>query len=242
MKKTKVVYILSSDQNYGAPKSLVDLILNLKQHHNIYPIVITCTKGNVNEICNKNNIENYCIDYDAFMIVGGSNLFRKVVKRALYGYYFLKYKIKNYFSIKKIEKIIDFNEVNLIHTNINRIDIGAYLSKKYNIQHIWHIREFGKEDYNCISLRTNYIKYMNSNPNNTFIAISEAIKKKWVDLGLNDEKVKVVYNGINLDNIENREENKIEGKIKIIFAGLISENKGQLQLIKAISQWKTAIY
>ena len=30
------------------------------------------------------------------------------------------------------------------------IDIGAKIDNKLNVSHIWHIREFGDEDYNLI--------------------------------------------------------------------------------------------
>lgn len=233
MKKRRILYILSSDHKYGAPKSFMELLLRLKNDYNIIPVVLTCTYGRINEFCNQNNIENYYIKYEAFMIVGGSNIFRKICKRLFLPYLILKYKIKNFFALKKIEKKIDFKKIDLIHTNINRINIGDYFSKKYNIKHIWHIREFGKEDYNCISLENNYIRKMNTS-NNYFIAISNAVKKAWADKGISSNKIKVIYNGIDVDKIEFRQKNEIKDNIKIVFAALISETKGQIQLIKAI--------
>lgn len=234
MKKT-VLYFLSSDHNYGAPKSLMELITYLKEYEDIEPIVITCTHGKVNDYCNDMGIENYCVKYREFMIVGGSNLFRKIVKRLLMPFYLLRYRITNNFAKKKIDKIINFKRVDIIHTNINRVNIGSYFSKKYKIPHVWHIREFGQEDYNCISLEYNYIKKMN-NSNSQFIAISNIVKESWENKGLNSDKIVTIYNGIDNKKILSKNVYKKDSIYKVIFAGLISETKGQIQLIDAISK------
>lgn len=231
----KVVYIPDVGENYGAATSFKELVITMKDKHNVTPIVLTSKKSEMYKEFKKNNIEVYAIGHKAFFVSKGSTLIRKIIKVILFPYYYMEYKISNFFAIKKAEKNIDFSSVDIIHTNVNRNDIGALLAKKYSIKHIWHIREFGKEDYDCYSLRKSYINFMNKNTD-LFIAISRAVAKAWGNRGLDSSKMKVVYNGVDTNrfkkNVNIRNNNK---KINIVMSGAITPNKGQIQAIKAIS-------
>ena len=46
----KVLYITDRDDKFGAPKSMIEMILNLRKKYNIEPIVITSVKNNINKI------------------------------------------------------------------------------------------------------------------------------------------------------------------------------------------------
>ena len=233
----KIVYIPDVGETYGAATSFKELVLTMRSEYNIIPIVLTSKKGKMYEEFKKNNIEVYAIGHKAFFVSKGSTILRKVVKTLLFPYYYIDYKISNYFAIKKAENKIDFSQIDMIHTNVNRNDIGAILARKYCKRHIWHIREFGKEDYDCYSLRRNYIKFMNENTD-LFIAISNAVSQSWTSKGLDINKIKVIYNGVDTNrfksNIKSHSNQKNEN-IKIIMSGAITPSKGQIQAIKALS-------
>ena len=36
---------------------------------------------------------------------------------------------------------IDFSTIDIVHSNTNRQDIGAFIARKHNIKHVWHVRE-----------------------------------------------------------------------------------------------------
>lgn len=232
----KVIYVSNKGETGGAARSQMAMIETLVEKHGIEPIVLTYSKGKLSELCDELGIENYPIAYEPFMIGGGSTLTIKIAKRLLLPYYVLKRKMKNYLALKQCEKLVDLKQVDLVHTNTNRDDFGAILAKKYNIPHIWHIREFGDKDYECIFLRRNAIKYMNS-VKGCYIAISQAVKDAWIKKGLNERDIKLVYNGIDkaLYDTTSFHDNKRE-KMRIIFTGTIYENKGQIQALKAIEQ------
>lgn len=232
--KIRVLYVPSSDDKYGAPKSMMELVKNLKERHGIEPLLLVCSEGLITKWCKENNIEYYILNQPAFMVVGGSNTFRKIVKHSLYPILKLKYMINYKKAKKNIEEIMNNKQIDIIHTNVNRIDIGAYYALKHNIPHIWHLREFGKEDYNCMYLRRDAISFMNKSATRC-IAISNAVKKAWVEKGLDNRKLEIIYNGIDLSKFSNTYVEKGEKeKIEIVFAGIISETKGQIYLIKAI--------
>ena len=232
----RVLYIPSGDDKYGAPKSMMELVGNLSERHNIEPIIMTCKKGLINEWSDKHGFENYVLGQGSFMVVGGSNWFRKTVKHGMYPYLKYKYEMEDMYARQRIEKLIGNKRIDLIHTNVNRVDIGGYYSLGHEVPHVWHLREFGKEDYNCMFLRRDAVDFMNKS-STMFVAISNAVKQAWIDKGLEEKKIKVIYNGIDLSNYPKEIPERVNtqlGPLKIVFAGIISETKGQYQLIKAI--------
>ena len=234
----KVVYIPDVGETYGAATSFKELVLTMKENYNVVPIVLTSKKARMYEEFKKSGIEVYSIGHKAFLISKGSTFIRKIIKTFLFPFFYVDYKLSNYFAVKKIEKTVDFSKVDLIHTNVNRNDIGAILAKRHSISHVWHIREFGDEDYDCYSLRKKYIDFMNANAS-LFIAISKAVSKKWIKKGLNANKVRVIYNGVDTNrfHIKAYKNNKLEDQetINIIMSGAITPSKGQIQAIKALS-------
>lgn len=232
----RVLFIPSGDDKYGAPKSMMELVGNLKRRHGIEPVIMTCSYGKINDWCKENKIESYVLGQSAFMVVGGSNLLRKIVKHSMYPYLRYRYLEENKKARKRIEELLKNKEIDIVHTNVNRIDVGGYYAQAHNIPHLMHLREFGREDYNCMYLRSDAIDFMNKTTIQ-FIAISNAVKKAWIQKGLDENKIDVIYNGIDFTKFptELPVRAKEEGAVLMIaFAGIISETKGQIQLIKAV--------
>ena len=229
-----VLYISDGSDKFGAPKALIEILKEIKEKkYDINPIVLTSKYNGVNKFCEENNIENYVTKQPSFMMTKKENFLKFIVKFVIK---FIRYIVFSKISIHEVEKKIDLTKIDLIHTNTTIINLGAELSKKYKIKHYWHIREFGQKDYDFISFKRNYINYMNKYTYK-FFAISDAIKKCWIDKGIEKKKIQLLYDGIDLSDIEYKNEtNNIPAdKIKIVFSGYISENKGQIQAIQALS-------
>ena len=231
----KVVYIANKNEKGGAFYSLMEMVLTLRDEHGVEPVILTQGENKLTEFCKKNGIETYAVGHDPFMLYKGSTLPRKTVKFILRPYYGVRRRKRFESAIKKAEEKIDFSKVDLIHTNVNRDDIGQELSLKYNIPHIWHIREFSDKDYDCAFLRKNSIEYMNG-INGYFVAISDAVKNVWVNKGLDSGRIKRIYNGIDLKRFDRNIQHDFSGEdLHFIFTGTICSTKGQAQAIKAIS-------
>lgn len=216
----RVLYVLSRDDKYGAPRALIEMVLTLKEKHNVEPIILTPAKNKINEQCDKLNIENYHIPYGTAMKIK-KDYFNNILR-------WLLFKYGNIFSLRKISKKIDMNKIDLIHTNNSVIDFGYRLSKKHNIKHIFHIREFADLDFNYYPFDKNNIKYMNNSDN---IAISKVINNHWEKK--NVKNLNIIYDGIDLDTIEPKKKYST-GKIKFIFMGSLCEGKGQMDFLNAI--------
>lgn len=227
----KVLYITNNDDKLGGAKALMEIVLEMKKKNYAEPIVLTPKHNKVNEFCDNHNIENYSTKHYCFMFVKSNNKLEYFIK---YIPRFIKYKVCNKIAMRKIKNKIDLKSIECIHTNTSIVDIGAVIARKYKIKHIWHIREFGNEDFNFVSYRRNYIDFMNEN-SNVLVVISNAVKKVWIEKGLKHEKVELIYDGIDVSDIKTREKKSNSKKMKILFSGAITENKGQKCLIEALS-------
>ena len=225
----RILYITNDDDRLGGAKALMEIIIEMKKE-NIEPVVVTPKFNGINEFCNKNDIENYVTKHQCFMYVKSNNLIKGIIK---YIPRWIRYKICNIIAIKKIEKNVDLNNIDYVHTNTSIIDVGALIAKKYKIKHIWHIREFGDKDFNLVSYRKNYIKFFNHN-SYKMLAISNAVKNVWINKGIDPNKIQLLYDGIDISDIKLRNRKICNKKIKIIFSGAITPNKGQEHLIKAL--------
>lgn len=235
----KVLYISDPVLVGGATKSLKELTTYLATYYNLD---ITICFSEENEIASELELYGIKCIYDNHMaamevepnLPNLYRFYRRLIKRKLV------FAINTRKSIKKIESQIDVSEYDLIHTNSARNIIGCILAKKYHIPHIMHIREFGKEDFNCWYLKSNYFSYLN-NGVTRFIAISNAVKNSWGEKGILDNKISVVYNGIAFNDDRKITLSLTEESLKMVILGGICEAKGQWQIIEAMGLLEAGI-
>ena len=55
----KVLFISAGDYKYGAPKSMFELIVSLKNAYGVEPVLLTKKHNELNDKCNMLGIENY---------------------------------------------------------------------------------------------------------------------------------------------------------------------------------------
>lgn len=228
----KVMYIQDIGDIGGATNSLKELVLKLNSKYNIIPIIVTSDYNSVNKYAIDNNFEQYNVNHKQIIVPSSENKMKNLLKHLFSPLLYCKNNIYNHIALKKLEKNIDFKTISLIHTNVNRIGLGFIISKKYKIKHVVHLREFGDLDYNCFPIKKKYINYMNKYTTK-FIAISNVISQHWINKGIDKNKIEIIYNGVNDIKVTKiKEKNK---KINLVFCGQICENKGQIQVIKALT-------
>lgn len=251
----KVLYFMNHVDQGGAALALYDLIVELKRTIKGYhPIVVTGKNNTLNKMFTEINVENYSADFKNFLSSYKNPLC--LTRPAL----MFRYSICMKRAINQIERKIDFTSINLIHSNLNRIDIGAILAEKHKIPHIWHIREHANIytgffhlkpavepiDFNLVSVKQNPVQYMNgfnlvSVKQNYFIAISQSVKNEWIRKGVEKNRIRLIYDGIRTELYENVETQtmqseirKAEIQLRMIFLGGYCKEKGQEELIKAL--------
>jgi glycosyltransferase involved in cell wall biosynthesis len=224
----KVLFFSHDSVFYGAPQALYELVKKLAHEYSIDCIVITPKYGMLNTKLDEIEIVNYSIKYFWNIKNPNDSIYKNLAK-----------KIRNYFvsksTIYKLSKKIDIKLIDLVHTNTSVIDIGAKFSKKYEIPHIWHVRESIEDHFGLKYLRRNNYTYIRNN-SKFVITISKSIRKKYFIDEDCEKTVKLIYDGIDKDLFPHKNyNNKNINSMDCVFVGKIYKQKGQLQVVKAIS-------
>lgn len=121
--------------------------------------------------------------------------------------------------------------IRIVHSNSGIVDIGVDISHNLSCAHVWHIREFGKEDFNRMYIMPKWYVKKRFDSATVLICVSEALKNKYSQFVSNQEKVQVVYNGV----ADTKPTTYVKhDKLRFLIAGRVCEEKGQLYAIRAI--------
>lgn len=239
-----VLLICGNDHYYGSAKAAINLLKYANEHcEDVRYTVLTQTKGAINDLCDGMGIENYVTGHAYACVApeGGRlrNTVKHLAKKALVT-------AKNTRAVSRIEKLVDLNTIDVIHTNIDRDIIGCTLAQKYAIPHVMHLREFATGHYNVEPLYEGQYDEYNKLVDR-YIAISRAVGQNWQEIGLDAEKIKVVYDGIDVERVQQRKGSAVEAaaapqprKLRLVMCGDVSSLKGQDQAIRALALIKDA--
>lgn len=222
-----VLFIAHCRCMYGANKSLLNLILDLRERYQIQPYVVLPVEedGEFAKVLERNNIPFFVCPYKRW-IEGTQVSFKwlRVLKKAC----------SNVFIYRTLYKQIGELDIDFVHSNSSTIQIGAWLSKKWKVPHIWHLREFGQEDYDVQIIYPKWVVNRLFSQAETVIAISEAIADKYRKKVCPKANIRTIYNGIDCDVSKHVQNEMVErNKIRFVCVGVLSEQKGQMDILKA---------
>lgn len=225
----KVLYITNSVGMGGASVAILNMLPYLIKF-GVEPYVLYPEYGEFSSKLNELKIKNDIL-YNPLEIYPKI----KGIKSFLKFPYSL---IKLILSIKKsyllLCKYVEDFKPDIIHTNVGPIHIGYKVAKKYNIPHVWHIREYQIEDFGMHPFPSlhSYIKKLHDQKN-ICISITKEIFRHF---NLDPQKDKVIYDGVinknNCPTINNKKDNYI------LFAGRLEDAKGIKSLIKAYNKYR----
>lgn len=146
---------------------------------------------------------------------------------------FIRY-FKLYFAVKKLAKKI---EPDIIHTNtieVPELNIPTIITS----HHIGHLLGNVKQKPNekIIARFQKFIVKKRYKKFKKIIAVSKSTKNDLIKLGINEKKIQVIYNGIEIDKFKpiNKKTKQEKNKFIILHQSRISKEKGQHISIKAI--------
>ncbi len=217
----KIVFFSHYLNLHGANRSLLHLIHGLKNYPVEPLIIIPEGEGELADTLKKHKIN-----------------FKQIKFRYSYG----KSKsgrisrlIKNSIATAKIVLFLRKQKVSLIYSNSSVINVGYWVARILGMPHIWHVREFGQEDY---SLRPDWgMDYQNHlfNQSAAVISVSSALR----NTTLRDvSNVTVIYNGVaNEKDLRERDFSWPESDTPFCFLllGQISSSKMQGTAIEAFA-------
>lgn len=233
-----VLYIAGINKG-GSPQALLNFLAEIKGDSDIKPIVLMGKNDVYENSLNELGIENYKLSFCEVNCPRSVAKWKRFLEFCGYPLVILVYYYRLFLSLKEVKKCVNFNEIDLIHTNDDRVDFGAVLARKYHKKHIWHLREHLTGHFKLYSKRLFLMKYMNNNANQ-FIAISNSVADNWIENGLNSKKIQVVYDGLTLQDIP-KHVDRNDGINKIVFVGQIYEAKGQKFFLETFSKLPRAI-
>lgn len=228
-----ILYITDPTIVGGATKCLIELVDGIRNKGNT---VVVCNgeKSRLNDLLEEKGVQTIPCGHQTAMTEESKP---NTIKHRMYKKYegIRRICVNLPRAMKRIEQQIDMGKIDIIHTNSSRSDIGCLLAKKYGIPHIMHIREFGIDDFNCYYRRSNYISFLNKNVD-YFIAVSDAVMNSWKKRGINADKIKRIYDGIDIGLFcTNRELDCENTELKMVLVGGICEAKGQFLCVEALS-------
>lgn len=222
-KPLKVLYVTHNSTLYGANRSMLDMILILREKYHILPCVLLNKHGDLEKELEKNGIDYVYGRYYNCVVSKNKKiqfLIKLMIKKLIRPF--------SYFMVmKRVNKHFD-----IVHSNSSVVDIGYYISRKSGCIHIWHIREAGREDYNFEQIdsdRQVRDRYLNTA---AVVVVSKFIGEMMLCL---DRRiaVNVVYNGIEIPKgyekvfCANR-------KVRFCIVGVICKNKNHMEAIRAV--------
>lgn len=213
-----------------------EMIGQLSARHGVDPVVLVSRMdAHAMELVD-DGYKVVCSPYGSFMQSRPSASWKVPIKFVLE---LTKYKALSNKVLSDVKEKIQFDKLDLIHSNINRIDVGAAAGNAYHIPHIQHIREFGDKDFRCWSYVASPGKHISEGAAAT-IAISHAVADYWIaEKGLDAKTTHVIYNGINLSRFVEKK-TRDDHVLRLVMVGNIIEGKGQLDAVKALTHLSDA--
>jgi len=144
--------------------------------------------------------------------------------------------LKIFFSFLSLRKIIKQENFDLVHCNTRVTQfLGFLICKYFNIPYVGGFHGFYRK-----SIFRKWFQFSGTKS----IAVSKAVKKHLIeDLNIDQEKIRVVYNGIDIDSNEFSTKETIrddwgfkKGDYLIGILGRVSEEKGHFLAVDAIAR------
>lgn len=227
-----IIYVSPHTDQYGAERSMIANIKNIMSH-GIHVLLIIPTNGRIEELLSAAGID-YIIEkfYDVINHENRVRIHYGIGKQAV-----------NTYKAIKVKKLLFERDLTpmFVHSNSLTSDFGIILSETLGVPHIQHIRELGQHDFGMTFDMG--IKHFSKTcaKSQKIICISDAVRDYYKQY-LPDEKLIRIYNGVAAENpdvfIPNR---KAYNPLQLVMVGRVSEEKGQIQAIKAVQKLKDKI-
>lgn len=218
----RVLFISHTNSLDGANRSLLQLVKELRDNHDVTPIVV-CPRDRqshvLTDVYAKEGIECIPVPLVKFKLVGNKSLVAKMLLAAS----FLLRNLYLFYALRGVK-------FDLVHSNSSVIDMGAYLVLWRRVPHVWHLREFGYEDFRMQSVFGKRYERWIYKKCEVAIAISKAIEQKFKPLF--GTRIRLIYNGI-LPKDESLSASHTSPVTTFCITGRLEPNKNQMEVLKA---------
>lgn len=221
----KILFISHYSDLYGANRSLLALLDGLNKD-SITPFVLIPRSGDMKKALNERNIACFVFPFKKWM---AKSKFKMPLRFLM-----------NVIAVVVLLWKLKIWKIDLIYTNSSLTPIGAWAAHLSKMPHIWHIREFGWEDYGIKHDFGEKIFNYWLDQSAKIIAVSNSVRDRV--LNKMKDKVIVIYNGVitkdeALKIIQDSSKRKSEEKRTVFgIIGLLHPSKGQENAIRAFAK------
>ena len=210
---------------YGANKSLLTLMLLLRDNHSVQPVVLLPSVGPMCAQLEKENVP-YKVSHYYWWVNYNHGTFQWLLNK--------RKQLINWLRIGKLCNLFCEEKIDLIYTNSVCVNVGILMARCMGIPHIWQYREAFKQLDFRLSLSESFSRYIwASSTTKAHIMISDYMMDYYRPYLPNDRMVRI-YNGVNLPKgIKERRLNKVNGRLNVACVGIVSNQKNQIELLKA---------
>lgn len=230
-KSTRVFFVFHVSSKYGAGRSLLSLIDGLVQK-GVKCYVIMPNEGPMVEEFKNREVECCVIPFKGWasydktlwkkVLRGGFNLLISLVVAAKAGAW----------------------KADIIYTNSSVTPVGALAAFLLRKPHIWHIREFGDEDYGLsFDFGDKWSMRLMDRLSFRIIVISEALKRKYIQY-IRSQKIQRIYNAVHPQNEIDSDLHVLRDVNKpttptLVIVGLLHPGKGHVDALLAVADLVT---
>lgn len=208
---------------YGANKSLLTLMLLLRDNHGVQPVVLLPSEGPMCAQLEKENIP-YKVSHYYWWVNYNHGTFQWLLNK--------RKQLINWLRIGKLCNLFSEEKIDLIYTNSVCVNVGILMAERLRLPHIWQARESLSQF--SLSLSLVLSRHVWALPaTKAHIMISDYMMDYYRPYLPNDRMVRI-YNGVDLPKgIKERRLNKVNGRLKVACVGIVSNQKNQIELLKA---------
>jgi len=230
--KLTVLFVFHNSDFYsGATRSLLDIIDSYIINNKINIVALFPKKqGSAVDYLRKKNIPILFSYYTELVNSINQNLFWKVI---VFPYRLARLFISMHRTYQ-LKEILYKLQIDIVYSNTSVIFVGGFINMFFNIPHIWHFREFRREDHQIEFFFGQKIFFdFANNYANRIIVISKSMFLKHAEK-IYSEKMQVIYNDISPNYINPKINFDLEKQnLQLLITGVLCEGKGQLEVLYA---------
>ena len=232
----RIAYFTHYADLYGANRSLLDLVRELKRIGAVEPFIIAARQGPLQETLNKEGIANCIIPFNMAMArrVYMGRPYHRIIQ---WWAYRSQQKARTQQDAALIPEIIDRIrewDIDLLHINSSVIGLGTELKERLGLPLVWHIRELPFSHYGLtpdIGVRGYFHRLSAAD---AVIGISKAVEKDLPPALVRSSRYSRIANGILGSGIRTTG-SRTSGPFTFAVVGWIHQGKGQVEALEAFA-------
>lgn len=227
-----ILFITHYSGYYGANKSLLIVMCQLRERFGVKPLVLLPSMGPVCSVLEEVGIP-YVIRHYYWWVNDNHGVFQWLLNKR-----------KQWRNQLKIGGLCDSvlalsqerygENPTLVYTNSVCVNVGIFMAECLGVPHVWQFRESLSQFSLSLSLALS-LKLWEKKVNRRYVLISDYMMNHYRPY-LPAERMTRIYNGVSVPPKAEREtKNILTGRLKVAIVGVVCQQKNQLELLHAQS-------